>query len=92
MISLLKLLTKLYIKDDNLENCFFSIWITFIVTSQTKSVESKLNENMLILREIKLQAVCQGHINSFTPGQNGRHFADNIFRCIFFEWKFTHFD
>ena len=23
------------------------------------------------------------YINSFPPGQNGRHFADNILRCIF---------
>ena len=24
-------------------------------------------------------------INSYPPGQNGRHFADDIFECIFFE-------
>ena len=27
-------------------------------------------------------------INSYPPGQNGRHFADDIFRCIFVNEKF----
>ena len=27
-------------------------------------------------------------INPSPPGQNGRHFADNIFRCIFMNEKF----
>ena len=27
-------------------------------------------------------------INSFPPGQNGRHFADDIFRCILMKEKF----
>ena len=27
-------------------------------------------------------------LNSFPPGQNGRHFADEIFRCIFVDEKF----
>ena len=27
-------------------------------------------------------------INSSPPGQNGRHFADDIFRCIFLNEKF----
>ena len=27
-------------------------------------------------------------LNSSTPGQNGRHFADNIFRCIFVNENF----
>ena len=27
-------------------------------------------------------------INSYSPGQNGRHFADDIFRCIFANEKF----
>ena len=28
-------------------------------------------------------------VNSSPPGQNGRHFADNIFRCIFVSEKFS---
>ena len=28
------------------------------------------------------------HFDSSPPGQNGRHFADNIFKCIFFNEKF----
>ena len=28
-----------------------------------------------------------GMFNSFPPGQNGRHFADDIFRCIFVNEK-----
>ena len=28
------------------------------------------------------------NINSSPPGQNGRHFADDIFRCIFVNEKF----
>ena len=28
------------------------------------------------------------HINSSPPGQNGRHFADDAFRCIFVNEKF----
>ena len=33
--------------------------------------------------------VCSLHcvINSSPPGQNGRHFADDIFRCIFVSEK-----
>ena len=27
--------------------------------------------------------------NSFPPGQNGHHFADDIFRCSFFNEKFS---
>ena len=27
-------------------------------------------------------------INSSSPGQNGRHFADDIFKCIFVNEKF----
>ena len=30
----------------------------------------------------------QNHLNSFPPGQNGRYFTDNIFRCIFVNEKF----
>ena len=29
-----------------------------------------------------------GLFNSSTPGENGRHFADDIFKCIFFDEKF----
>ena len=29
-----------------------------------------------------------GSFNSSPPGQNDRHFADNIFRCIFMKEKF----
>ena len=28
-----------------------------------------------------------GSINPFSPGQNDRHFADDIFRCIFMNEK-----
>ena len=31
---------------------------------------------------------CTGRINSSPPGQNGCHFADDIFRCIFVNEKF----
>ena len=27
-------------------------------------------------------------VNSSSPGQNGRHYADDIFRCIFVNEKF----
>ena len=27
-------------------------------------------------------------VNSFLPGQNGRHFADDVFKCIFLNKKF----
>ena len=30
-------------------------------------------------------------VNSSPPGQNGRHFADDIFRCIFVNEKFCIF-
>ena len=29
---------------------------------------------------------------ALTPGQNGRHFPDDIFKCIFTEWKYVNFD
>ena len=32
------------------------------------------------------------NINSFCPGQNGRLFADDIFKCIFMNEKFLYFD
>ena len=28
-------------------------------------------------------------VNSSRPGQNGHHFADDIFRCIFMNEKFS---
>ena len=28
--------------------------------------------------------ICSGHINSLRPRQNRRHFADNVFKCNFF--------
>ena len=28
------------------------------------------------------------YFNSFSPGQNGRHFADDIFTCIFMNKNF----
>ena len=28
------------------------------------------------------------YFKSFPPGQNGRHFADDVFRCIFVNEKF----
>ena len=31
-------------------------------------------------------------LNSSPPGQNGCHFTDNIFRCIFCEWKDLYFE
>ena len=31
-------------------------------------------------------------INSSPVGENGRHFADDIFRCIFMDGKFLYFD
>ena len=30
-----------------------------------------------------------GQFNSSPPGQNGRHFADDIFRCTFMDEKFS---
>ena len=32
--------------------------------------------------------VCREQVNSSPPGQNVRHFADDIFRCIFMNEKF----
>ena len=34
----------------------------------------------------------QCHINSSLPGQNDRHFADDVFRWHFREWKVLYFD
>ena len=28
------------------------------------------------------------YVNSYAPEQNGRHFADDVFRCIFLNEKF----
>ena len=35
---------------------------------------------------------CFDIINSCPPGKNGRHFADDILRCIFGNEKFFYFD
>ena len=32
--------------------------------------------------------LANGCLNSSPPGQNGRHFADDIFKCIFVNWIF----
>ena len=32
--------------------------------------------------------MCPQAINSSPPGQNDRHFAEDIFKCIFFKEKF----
>ena len=41
------------------------------------------------LKDMTLEAEEPEHpYNSSPPGQNGRHFADDIFRCIFMNEKF----
>ena len=32
---------------------------------------------------VSVQAACMWHINTLRPRQNGRHFPDDIFKCIF---------
>ena len=36
----------------------------------------------------RIQCISRHGINSSTPGQNGRHFTENIFRCILVNEKF----
>ena len=31
-------------------------------------------------------------LNTLRPSQDGRHFPDDIFKCIFFQWKYINFD
>ena len=31
-------------------------------------------------------------VNTLRPKQNGRHFPDDILKCIFLNWKFINFD
>ena len=35
-----------------------------------------------------IEKLRRGHLNTSSPGQNGRHFTDDIFRCIFLNEKF----
>ena len=37
----------------------------------------------LISDSYQHQGICEDQVNSSPPGQNGRHFADDTFRCIF---------
>ena len=37
---------------------------------------------------VRMISECHSVLNSSPPGQNGHHFADNIFRCIFMTEKF----
>ena len=43
---------------------------------------------IFISLELDLDDLPHGLINSSPPEQNGRHFADAIFRCIFVNEKF----
>ena len=47
-----------------------------------------MNEKVSILIIISLRFIPMGPINSSPPGQNERHFADVLFRCIFVYEKF----
>ena len=58
------------------------------------SVGSKASVTMLLILHGMYVHVCDKRftgaimdLNSSPPGQNGRHFADDIFRCLFREWK-----
>ena len=46
-----------------------------------------INEITFINVVCKLTAIFLG-LNSSLPGQNGGHFADNFFKCFFFNEKF----
>ena len=46
------------------------------------------NFTIIFLNDIKhSQGQINQHINSFLSGENGCHITDEIFRCIFCEWK-----
>ena len=48
-----------------------------------KYCERKYTQTKLIISEFYV------HVLTHLPGQEGRHFADNIFRCIFIKEKFV---
>ena len=50
--------------------------------------EKVIKVTVLLCPEMLLAVKTDSILNSPPPGQNGRHFADDIFRCIFVNEKF----
>ena len=44
-------------------------------------------EGFIVVNQLEI-VVARVYVNSSSPGQNGRHFADDIFSCIFVNEKF----
>ena len=62
------------------------------IAGSSRICEKVLETNLWLVPAVMMGSNCQSwpwngdrtsHFNSFPPGQDGRHFADNIFRCIF---------
>ena len=61
------------------------------VTCRTQILVMQQTDLFLeVMEEDNLSGITY-NINSFRPGQNGRHFANKYFRCIFCEWKVFYF-
>ena len=65
-------------------------WQIGSIKTNFKEIRIKI-QNILYLKNIFQNITCilprLQWVNSSFPGQNGRHFADDIFRCIFFNEK-----
>ena len=73
------------------EKCHLFVTMTILVTALTRRSKRWLSSlPSLISSSPYSQSSGRSVIafNSSTPGQNGRHFADDIFRCIFVNEKF----
>ena len=57
------------------------------ILSHFKKQKEKYNHSYNLKPMSLYQPVITG-VNSSPPGQNGRHFADGIFKCIFMNEKF----
>ena len=54
-----------------------------MVSLLTQWVNSRGSVTKKILFHVHIWHETLSNINSSPPGQNGRHFADNVFKCIF---------
>ena len=54
--------------------------------------DMQVHKYLVHLHHIATEYISFALANSYLHGQNGRHFADDIFQMRFRDWKFLYFD
>ena len=79
--------------------CIYLWWVGIFVCmphiehlNKTVTRLLRLNKTYIYHYIVSLWYVTLSPMNTLKPEQNGWHFAGDIFKCIFIEWEYLHFD